>query len=171
MSGLAETRRAGGENETGSGRRSERSVTDLDEILDVFARDAAGHMAGPPATEQDLQDLERAIGLQLPGSFRKFLARFGGGLFYKGHEIFGPLRTMIHDIEMVPSLGVMCTLVHPPEIPAGVVPFHRSGDRLHLFDLRDPAWPERIVSSPYGATYPDLASFLRAVVLPATPGR
>ncbi len=152
-----------GESAQLAGRRSPIS---LDELFDVFTRDAVCHMAGPPAAELDLKQLERVIGRPLPRSFRAFLARFGGGLFYQGHEIFGPHRVMIHDIELVPSLGSVYALLHPPEIPEAVFPFHRKGDVFHLLDMRDPAQPERIVSRPYGATYPDFARFLQAVVVP-----
>lgn len=141
----------------------------LDDILDAFARDAAAHITGPPASEEDLKALEKAIGYPLPASLRTFLARFGGGLFYQGHEIFGPHRVIIHDIELVPSLPVMLSRLKAQNIPEGVVPFHRVDGVIHLIDLRPQSQqPERIVSLPYGSSYPDFADFLQAVVLPRT---
>jgi hypothetical protein len=138
----------------------------LEEILDLFARDVAAHIVGTPAGEQDLANLEQAVGGPLPRSFRAFLSRFGGGLFYQGHEIFGPRRVIIHDIELVPSLPVILRQ-RGQEFPAGVVPFHRVSGLLHLFDLRpESTQPDRITSLPAGSTYPDLAHFLQAVVLP-----
>lgn len=138
----------------------------LDEILDAFARDVAAHIVGTPATEQDLADLEQAVGRPLPRSFRTFLCRFGGGLFYQGHEIFGPRRVIIHDIELVPSLAVILRQ-RGQEVPSGMVPFHRVSGLLHLFDLRpESTQPDRIVSLPAGSSYPNLAHFLQTVVLP-----
>jgi hypothetical protein len=139
----------------------------LDEIFERFACDAATHACGAPASVQDLRDMEKAVGRPLPQSFRAFVARFGGGLFYQGHEIFGAHRVMIHDIELVPSLTSMLRWLRSqqPPVPEGLVPIHRSSGLIHLLDLRVPG--ERIVSLPYGATYADLAAFLRAIVLPA----
>ncbi len=141
----------------------------MDAILETFARDAAAHVMGSPSTSQDLRDLTRVVGRPLPAAFAAFLARFGGGLFYQGHEIFGPQRVMIHDIELVPSLGTMLRLMKTGDaaVPDGVVPFHRSGGVVHLFDLREAG--ERIVSAPYGAGHAGFASFLRSVVIPAAP--
>jgi hypothetical protein len=154
--------------EAGQREQPRAATTTLDRIFETFARDAACHMSGEPATEQDLRGLEKAVGRPLPASFRAFVARFGGGLFYQGHEIFGPHRVMIHDIELVPSLTSMLVWLRSqqPAVPDGVLPFHRADGIVHLLDLRAPAQPERIVSLPYGSTYPDLATFLGSVVLP-----
>ena len=143
----------------------------LELLLDRFATDAASHAVGAPASREDLREMEKAVGRPLPQSFRAFVTRFGGGLFYQGHEIFGPHRVMIHDIELVPSLTSMLTWLRSqqPAVPEGLAPIHRSAGVVHLFDLRTPG--ERIVSLPYGKTYPDLATFLEAVVLPAGPGQ
>ena len=138
----------------------------LDEILGQFARDGTYHFTNGPATAVELRELEGAAGHPLPSSFRAFLSRLGGGLFYAGHEIFGPHRVMVHDIELVPSLNAIRSGPCAPRLPDGLVPFHRIGGILHAFDLRDPAGAERIVAFPCGSTYPDLPSFLEAVVLP-----
>ena len=123
---------------------------------------------GEPATDQDLRELEEAVGAPLPPSFRRLLARFGGGLFYQGNEIFGPHRVMIHDIEMVPSLAAMLARLRAQSLPAGLVPFHRLDALIHLLDTRDPVHPDRVVSLPAGSAYPDLVTFLGAVVVPKT---
>jgi hypothetical protein len=138
----------------------------LDEIVERFARDGEYHLTNGPATAAELLALERAVGCPLPGSFRTFLARLGGGLFYAGHEIFGPHRVMVHDIELVPSLLTICSGPGAERLPVGLVPFHRMGAILHAFDLRGSAGAGRIVAFPYGSTYPELASFLEAEVLP-----
>jgi SMI1/KNR4 family protein SUKH-1 len=138
----------------------------LDEIVERFARDGEYHLTNGPATAAELLALERAVGHSLPDSFRTFLARLGGGLFYAGHEIFGPHRVMVHDIELVPSLTAIRTGPCAERIPEGLVPFHRMGGTLHAFDLRGSAGAGRIVAFPYGSTYPELASFLDDEVLP-----
>ncbi len=125
-------------------RRSEpHPGTTLERIFEVFARDAACHMTGGPATEQDLRGLEKAVGRPLPASFRAFLARFGGGLVYQGHEIFGPHRVMIHDIELVPSLTSMLAWLRSqqPAVPDGVLPFHRSGGSSTCWTFGTPRIP------------------------------
>ena len=54
-----------------------------------------------PASEDDLRRLDEALGRPLPAPLRALLREVGGGLFAGGHEIFGPSRVMIHDIELV----------------------------------------------------------------------
>ncbi len=152
-------------SEGAGGSASMRRMT-LDEILGQFARDGNYHFTNGPATAVELRELEGAVGRPLPDSFRAFLNRLGGGLFYAGHEIFGPHRVMVHDIELVPSLATIRSGPCAQRLPDGLVPFHRIGGILHAFDLRDPADAERIVAFPCGSTYPDLPSFLEAVVLP-----
>jgi hypothetical protein len=149
-----------------AGGSASMSCTTLDEILGQFARDGNHHFTNGPATALELRELEGALGRPLPESFRAFLNRLGGGLFYAGHEIFGPHRVMVHDIELVPSLTTIRSALCAQRLPDGLVPFHRIGGILHAFDLRDPADAERIVAFPGGSTYPDLPSFLVEVVLP-----
>jgi hypothetical protein len=153
-----------------SERRAPRPATrTLPEILDAFTRDAADHMTGEPSSERDLLQLERAVGRPLPASLRAFLSRFGGGLFYHGHEIFGPLRVMIHDIELVPDmLSVRRRLAREGVVPPeGLIPFHRARGLVHFMDLRQPG--DAVLSLPWSTPYPDLGSFLENVVLPRPP--
>jgi hypothetical protein len=137
----------------------------LDDVLATFERDAASHTSGGPASEADLRQLESALGRPLPRSLRTFLARVGAGLFYQGHEIFGPHRVMIHDIELVPSLPTMLARLREQGLPEGLIPFHRGNRVVHVVDVRG-SEPERVMSIPNGTSYSDLASFLQAVVLP-----
>jgi len=145
-----------------------RTMTPMDDVFAAIENDVASHALGAPATAQDLRDMEKAVGRPLPESFRFFVSRIGGGLFYQGHEIFGPHRVMIHDIELVPNLSSMLSWLRSqvPPLADGLVPVHRRDGILHLLDLRDPLQPERVVSLPYGAAYPGFAAFLRSVVLP-----
>jgi len=159
---------SGGALEGASESASIRRMT-LDEVLGQLARDGNYHFTNGPSTAAELRELEGAVGHPLPGSFRAFLSRLGGGLFYAGHEIFGPHRVMVHDIELVPSLTAIRSGPCAQHLPDGLVPFHRIGGILHAFDLRDPAGAERIVAFPAASTYPDLPSFLEAVVLPPGP--
>ena len=141
----------------------------LPDVIDLLVRDSGQHLLTGPAHEDDLQGLERSVALPLPESFRTYLGRMGSGILYDRHEIFGPHSLQLHDIEFVPSLpGLLRQL--GPSLPAKLLPFHRGRGRVHAFDLSgggaEPA-PVRAVDG--SATYPDLAAFLEAVVLPG-PG-
>ena len=157
-------------------RRARSGARTLDEILEAFVRARDEHIVGTPSTEEELVRLEQAVGGLLPQSFRFFLARLGGGLFFYGHEIFGPRRVMIHDIELVPDLlSARRTLVaQGTPIPDGTIPFHRARGAVHLMQLGSDDGKGQIVSVPPSTPYPDLASFLETVVLPrraAPPSR
>ena len=148
-------------------RRAPRAATlTLDQILEAFARDQAQHMTGGPASETDLREHERAIGKPLAGSLRAFLSRFGGGLFYHGHEIFGPHRVMIHDIELVPDIMSVRRRLgrEGMDLPEGLIPFHRARGLIHFMDLRQGG--DAVLSLPWSAPCHDLPSFLETVVLP-----
>jgi len=130
-------------------------------------------MTTEPASERELDVLEEVLAHRLPEEFRALLARFGGGIFYERHELFGARRLMIHDIELVPDVLTFRRLLeaegHGPE--PGLLAFHRADDQIHLFDLR-PGGHARVVSRDGTRTFPDLAAFLEAVVLPgAAAGR
>jgi hypothetical protein len=88
----------------------------------------------------------------------------GPGLFYQGHEIFGPHRVMIHDIELVPSLPAILARFRQ-QLPEGSIPFHRGNGVVHVLEARG-GEPGRVVSLPAGSSYSDLSSFLQEVVLP-----
>jgi hypothetical protein len=148
-------------------RQPRRGTLSLDEIFEVFARDADRHLTAGPAGEDHLTRLEARVGLTLPAAFRAFLARFGGGLYYHGHEIFGPTQVYIHDIELVPDLvGIRRWLgAQGLEVPAGALAFHRARGAIHLLDAA-PGSPERVTTLGGSSSFPDLASFLEAIVLP-----
>lgn len=147
-------------------RRSRQGTLTLGEILDAFARHQDHHMIGDAASEQELRRVEQALGRALPASFRAFLTRFGGGLFFHGHEVFGPRRVMIHDIELVPDILTMVRRVASEGLPAGLVPIHRARGVIHFLDLRPEGGGEQVVSFSGAAAFPNLASFLETVVLP-----
>jgi hypothetical protein len=148
-------------------RQPRRGTLSLDEIFDVFARDADRHLTTGPLDEDHLTGFEARAGMPLPPSFRAFLARFGGGLYYHGHEIFGPTQVYIHDIELVPDLvGIRRWLgAQGLEVPAGALAFHRARGAIHLLDAA-PGSPERVTTLGGSSSFPDLASFLEAIVLP-----
>lgn len=134
---------------------------EFETLLARFERDAVRHTTAGPASEQELQHLEAAIGYALPAPFRGFLARLGGGLYYERHEIFGPARVMIHDIELVPPLAHVCH-----GLPAGVIPIHRFETRIHFMDLRQAGPSVAVFSLVSGERHRDFPTFLEAVVLP-----
>jgi hypothetical protein len=152
---------------TGERRAPRRGSLTLVQILDIFDRDRDRHVIAGPASDKELARLEAAVGRGLPPPFRALLGRFGGGLFYNGHEIFGPLRAMVHDIELVPDLlSVRQRLLEGGELPEGFIPFHRARGVIHLMDLRDELGTGQIVPLSQSAPHTDLASFLETVVLP-----
>jgi hypothetical protein len=149
-------------------RRQPRPTTvGLDDILEAFARSGTQHLAGGGASEEDLQRFEERADVVLPLGFRTFLGRLGGGLYFHGHEIFGPTHVVIHDIELVPDLLTVRKWLAAQgiEVPAGLLPFHRARGVIHLLDAR-PGSKERVLTLGGSATFPDLASFLDAIVLP-----
>lgn len=147
----------------------------LDVVLDRLEADEQAHSVAGPAGPEDLARLEAALRNPLPREFRELLERFGGGLFYGGHEIFGPLRVMIHDIELVPDLLTMRARLAASArcLPDHLAPFHRFGQLFHLLDTRRVRREGALVlAADASVGYPDLASFLDAVVVPgATPIR
>jgi len=152
----------------GERRMPRRATLTLSQILERFEQDAESHTTSGPCGEDELLRLEESLGRRLPDPFRKFLARLGGGMFYHGHEIFGPRRAMIHDIELVPDLFAMRQrLLAEGNLPDdGFVPFHRARGVINLMDVRDEDGAGRIMCARQPAPFPDLASFLEAVVLP-----
>jgi hypothetical protein len=151
----------------GERRAPRRGTLSLEKILDVFERDNDRHMMAGPSSEEDLGRLEDLLGFGLPAPLRTFLKRFGGGLFYNGHEVFGPTRTMVHDIELVPDLlSVRQRLAEEGSLPDGYLPFHRARGVLNLIDARETIGTGQIVSLSQSPPYPDFASFLETVILP-----
>jgi SMI1-KNR4 cell-wall len=141
-------------------------------VLAVLERDRDRHMTAQPASEREMDLLEETLGQRFPEEFRTLLARLGGGIFYERHEVFGPRRLMVHDIELVPDLVSFRRRL----ITAGggescqdYVPFHRADGVVHLLDLRESGGPA-VVSLDGTRSYPDLVRFLEEVVLPAGTG-
>ena len=149
----------------------EASRVTIEQALGALARDSPRHMTTELASERDLDVLEEGLGERLPDEFRALLARFGGGIFYERHELFGARRLMIHDIELVPDLLSFRRLLAAEGGPAserGLVPFHRADGRVHLLDLRRAAGVP-VISADGERSYPDLACFLEQVVIPSPP--
>lgn len=147
------------------GTRTEHAPVALEAALDRIAAAGASHLTTGPSTEEELRALEASIGTALPPAVRAFLRRLGGGLFYQDHEVFGPVRLMIHDIELVPSVAAVRARIRPasPALARTLVPFHRAAGRLHLVD----AQTGRVDSLPPGEAYADLTALLESVLAPA----
>jgi len=139
------------------------------EVLELIERDQPRHMTAEPASEPELDRLEAALGVRLPPEFREFLARLGGSILYERHEVFGPRRLMVHDIELVPDLlsfREQFARRGGAELARALVPFHRADGVVNLLDLREGA--ELAVVSEDGArSYSDLACFLEQAVIPS----
>lgn len=139
----------------------------LSTLMERFEDGAEARMT-VRATEDELRRLEEALGRPLPTPLRTLLREVGGGLYEGGHEIFGPSRVMIHDIELVPDLlTVRARLAAEGRLDPGLVAFHRGGATFHLLRT-DGAGAGRVISLPAGRVYADLASFLEQVLLRPT---
>jgi hypothetical protein len=147
----------------GERRKPRPASAPFEDILAAFQRDQDRHMNSGPSTQTELGHLEAGLGAPLPTLLRTFLMRFGGGIFYNGHELFGPTRCMVHDIELVPDLlSVRQWLRENKSLAEGLAPLHRARGVVHLIDLRHGS----VVRLEGGEPHPDLAAFLENVVLP-----
>jgi hypothetical protein len=143
----------------------------LEAALQVLEKDLARHMTTDRPSELELDALEEALGRKLPEQFRTFLSRLGGGIFYERHELFGARRLMVHDIELVPDLLSFhrrFAAARQADVGDALIPFHRADEVVHLLDLRSHG-EVPVVSEDGRRSYPDLASFLREVVIPGVP--
>jgi hypothetical protein len=137
----------------------------LEALVARCQADCTSHMTGGPCREGELRCVEEALGCPLPGAFRLFLSRLGGGVFYLQHEVFGAHRVMIHDIELVPDLLSFRTWVGT-RVPPRLLPIHRSGERIHAIDLDGGLSAAVVPLSGGGPGYSDFASFLGSVIVP-----
>ena len=118
-----------------------------------------------PAPEEELRRIEEALGRPLPPALRSLLSQVGSGLYEGGHEVFGPQRLMLHDIELVPDLlSVRARLAAEGVLHPHFLPFHRGGATFHLIRTEG-AGAGCVVSLPAGRVYADLASFIEQVLL------
>jgi hypothetical protein len=139
---------------------------DIDAIIATMRATPARHTAGDACEPAELDALEARLGGELSLSYREFIERLGPGIFYERHEIFGPRRVMLHDIEFVPDIFSVTRVLESSgqAPPARSFPVHREGQTVHYLELgRDGR-----VRSPDGASYSDFAAFLEAVVLPSS---
>jgi hypothetical protein len=147
----------------------EEARMSITEVLGLIERDRSLHMISEPASAPELERLEEALGVSLPEEFREFLARLGGSILYERHEVFGPRRLMVHDIELVTDLLSFRTQFarrRSRPLAEGFLPFHRADGVVSLLDLREGADPA-VVSEDGARSYPSLACFLERAVLPA----
>ncbi len=152
-------------------RRKRPGTLTLDQVVEAFERTRDEHVLGKPSTEEELARLEQSVGSPLPASFRVFLTRIGGGMFFHGHEIFGPRRVMIHDIELVPDMLTFRRALEAQgtKLPDHTIPIHRARGLVHVMRLHPPEAAGQIESVPPSAASPNLESFLEIVVLPRAP--
>jgi hypothetical protein len=145
----------------------------MDAVLARLASDSEQHLEGPPATEEEIERLESALGRRLPSEARRLLIRFGGSVLYEGHEIFGAQPLFIHDIVMVPDiLTIRAALRRGRPLPVELVPFHRADGVTHFLDLSHATDSTAPVVSLDGAErFASVAEFLAMVVTPQFAGR
>jgi hypothetical protein len=141
----------------------------ITEVMDLIERDRPRHCISEPAGPEELDRVAAVLGVRLPSAFRELLARLGGSILYECHELFGPLRLMVNDIELVPdvvSFREHFARTWTSPLPPTLVPFHRADGVVNLLDAREGAEPA-VVSQGGDRSYPDLACFLEQVVLPS----
>jgi hypothetical protein len=141
-------------------------VTRIEAVLDRLLEDRDAHVLGTPAGAADLEAVESAFGRRLPQDVRLLLTRLGGGLLYDRHEVFGALRVMIHDIELVPDMVSAARRGRASGWPPERIPIHRAGSTVHLLVCENGCGSSRVEAAGGGASYADLAAFLEAVIVP-----
>jgi len=140
-------------------------MTGLEVLLHRFESGRRDARMTSPASDEELQRIDEALGRPLPPPLRALLHEVGGGLYEGGHEIFGPSRVMLHDIELVPDiLSVRTRLMAEGVLHPHFLPFHRGGATFHLIPTEGPG-AGCVVSLPSGRVYADLPSFIEQVLL------
>jgi len=140
-------------------------MTGLEALLHRFERHQNDARMTAPASEEELRRIDEALGRPLPAPLRALLHEVGGGLYEGGHEIFGPSRLMLHDIELVPDLlSMRARLTAEGVLHPHFLPFHRGGATFHLIRTEGPG-AGCVVSLPSGRVFADLASFIEQVLL------
>jgi len=140
-------------------------MTSLETVLQRIRNGGNDARMTSPASDEELLRIDGALGRRLPAPLRALLHEVGGGLYEGGHEIFGPSRVMLHDIELVPDiLSVRTRLMAEGVLHPHFLPFHRGGATFHLIRTEGPG-VGCVVSLPSGRVYADLASFIEQVLL------
>jgi hypothetical protein len=140
-------------------------MTGLETLLQRFESRRNDARMVSPASDEELRRIDEALGRPLPASLRALLHEVGAGLYEGGHEIFGPSRLMLHDIELVPDLlSVRARLMAEGVLHPHFLPFHRGGATFHLIRTEGPG-AGCVVSLPSGRVYADLVSFIEQVLL------
>jgi SMI1 / KNR4 family (SUKH-1) len=140
-------------------------MTGLEVLLHRFESGRRDARMTSPASDEELQRIDEALGRPVPAALRALLHEVGGGLYEGGHEIFGPSRVMLHDIELVPDiLSVRTRLMAEGVLHPHFLPFHRGGATFHLIRTEGPG-AGCVVSLPSGRVYADLPSFIEQVLL------
>jgi len=140
-------------------------MTGLEILLHRFESGRRDARMTSPASDEELQRIDEALGRPVPAPLRALLHEVGGGLYEGGHEIFGPSRVMLHDIELVPDiLSVRTRLMAEGVLHPHFLPFHRGGATFHLIRTEGPG-AGCVVSLPSGRVYADLPSFIEQVLL------
>lgn len=90
---------------TGGPRPTTASGSPLESLFARVEAEAEAHLTGGPSAEDEIRTLELTLGRRLPASFRAFLTRLGGGLYFQKFEILGPHTVLVHDIELVSDIA------------------------------------------------------------------
>ncbi len=144
-------------------------MNELEIVFDRIERDAGSHRTSGPADPADIDRVETELGGPLPASVRAFWERFGGGLFYGRHEIFGPRTVFVHDIELVAgAIETRRALLPNTTAAKRLLPIHQAEGVVHFVELTGQAnSPGRVVLMNLEQTHADFRSFLESLMLAA----
>lgn len=110
------------------------TTQDLLEILETHPT----NWLSQGASEEEIRDLERKLGVTLPPSYRELLSRTDGASLYEGkYIIFGTVSSEDRVQEGAADVRSRIQGLPPYLIPVGV-----SGNTVYCFDTTDPDNPE-----------------------------
>jgi hypothetical protein len=133
------------------------------DVLHALEQRKGAHLTQGAVPMAEVVELQKRLGCALPPLLVSLLTEAGNGIFFGVHEVFGPRRLMVHDIELLPDM--LSVKAGCSGMPAAWLPFHRCSGVVHAVDL-GPAQFGAVFSWPAGPSWPDVASFVRAELSP-----
>ena len=133
------------------------------EVLEALSRRRSAHLTQGPVPAAEIAELQKRLGLLLPPALVALLTEAGNGIFLGEHEVFGPRRLMVHDIELLPDM--MSVKAQAQGMPEPWLPFHRRDGVVHAVDLSPEGFGE-VHAWPGGAGCGPVAAFLEGCLKP-----
>ena len=133
------------------------------DVLHALEQRKSAHLTHGAVPMGEIVELQQRLGCALPPALVRLLTEAGNGIFFGVHELYGPRRLMVHDIELLPDM--LSVKLGCAGIPASWLPFHRRAGIVHAVDLGREHFGA-VFSWPAGPSWPDVASFARAELSP-----